>query len=191
MKIIATILLGSLFLLPTVRAQTDAATATLTTNVSPTQIEALEEQTNVIIIKGIGPGGSLTVGSGILTVQLKESFIPDNGARLQGLVLDYEQGEFHRRAVVDYDEIAPLLKAMDYIAAVSHDVSGLPDFEAAFKTKAGFQVIGIGNRRQTGVQMFLNFEWRERIPVSSVQMAELRNLIAQSQTALDALNVQK
>lgn len=182
MKIIAAVLLSSV-LSWAVHAQSP----TEITNVSPTKIETLESQTNAIIVRGIGTASTLSAGPGMLTFQLKESFNADTSAKLHGLLLDYALANFHRRMVLDYDELALLLKAMDYIQTVNHDVTQLPNFEVQFRTRSGFQVIGIGNQRQTTVQMFLKFGDDERIPVSSTQMSQLRTMISQCLVALDAL----
>ena len=182
MRIIAAVLLSTM-LACAVRAQSP----TETTNVAPTKIETLESQTNAIIVRGIGTASTMSAGPGMLTFQLKESFTPDTGAKLHGLMLDYAMSNFHRRMVIDYDELTPLLKAMDYIQTVNHDVTQLPNFEVEFRTRSRFQVIGIGNQRQTTIQMFLKFGGDERISVSSTQMSQLRAMIAQCQVALDAL----
>lgn len=186
MKIIAAVLLSSV-LASAVHAQTIMET----TNVAPTKIETLESQTNAIIVRGIGTASTLSAGPGMLTFQLKESFNADTGAILHGLLLDYAMGSFHRRIVIDYDEITPLLKAMDYIQTVNHDVTQLPNFEVEFRTKSGFQVICIGNQRQTAVQMFMKFGDDDRILVNSTQMSQLRVMVAQCQVALDALREAK
>ncbi len=182
MKIIAAVLLSS-----ALASAVHAQIMTETTNVAPTKIETLEAQTNAIIVRGIGTASTLSTGPGMLTFQLKESFNADTDAILHGLMLDYATGNFHRRMVIDYDELTPLLKAMDYVQTVNHDVTQLPNFEVEFRSKSGFQIIGIGNQRQTAVQMFLKFGGDERIAVNSTQMAQLRVMIAQCQVALDAL----
>ena len=186
MKIIAAVLLSA-----TLASAVHAQFLTEATNVTPTKIETLEAQTNAIIVRGIGTAGSLTAGTGLLTVQLKESLNADTNVKLLGLLLDYAQGNFHRRMVLDYDELALLLKAMDYIQTVNHDVTQLPNFEVVFRTKSGFQVIGIGNQRQTAVQIFMKLGDDERISVNSTQLSQLRTLIAQCQVALDALREAK
>ena len=185
MKMIAAVLLSSVFI-----AAAHAQTPPETTN-APTKIETLESSTNAIIVKGLGDAGSVSVGSGVMAFQLKESFDVDTGARLQGLTLEYTQGNFRRREVIDYDEIALLLKAIDSVLAVNHDVTQLPNFVVEFRTKSGFQIIGIGNQRQSLTQMYLQLGTGERIIVNPTQMVQLRGMIANCQTALDALGAAK
>ena len=185
MKIIAAVLLSSV-VISAVHAQIQ-----LEATNSPTKIETLESVTNAIIVKGLGDAGSVSVGSGVMAFQLKESFNVDTGARLLGLTLEYTQASFRRREVIDYDELALLLKAIDSILAVNHNVTQLPNFVVEFKTKSGFQVIGIGNQRQSFIQMHLQFGSGERIMVNPTQMVQLRGMLANCQTALEALGAAK
>jgi hypothetical protein len=182
MRIIAAVLLSSV-LASAVHAQS----TTETTNAPPTKIETLESATNAIIVRGIGDAGSASVGSGTLTFRLKSSSNVDTGAQLQGLTLEYTVANFHQRAVIDYDELAGLLKAIDYIQTVNHDVTQLPNFVVSFRTKSGFQVIGVGSRRQSFVQLFLQFGNGGRIVANPSQMSQVRGMIANCKVALEAL----
>jgi hypothetical protein len=183
MKTCVAILLGGMWLVSALHAQT--------TNAPRTEIELLEGQTNVVVVKCFGPAGSVNLGQGILSVRLKESFNADTGRKLHGLTLTYVEGGQHERAVLDYDEIEPLIKGMDYIRAASYDVTSLSGFEAVFLTKNGFRVIGLGSPRQNSVQTFLQFDDGPRVLLNSDQIAQLRNVIAQSRNALDDLRVAK
>lgn len=161
------------------------------TNATPTKIEMLEATTNAIIVKGLGDAGSVSVGSGVMVFQLKESFNADTGARLHGLSLDYAQSNYHRRELIDYDELNLLIKAIDYILSVNHNVTRLPNFMVQFRTRTGFQVIGIGNQRQSFTEMYLQFSSGERMPVNPTQMAQLRGMLANCAVALEALGARK
>lgn len=183
MRIMALAWLGGLCMGMTVHAQT--------TNAAATEIESLENQTNVIIVKGYGQGGMVSIGSGILTVRLKESYALQSGAKLQAVVLDFAVGGEHQRAVVDYSEIDSLLGALDYVRTATYDVTGLPGFQIVYRTKDGFVVIGEGSHRQSSVQTFVQFDGCERILLDSDQMAQLRNTIAQAESMLNDLKTRK
>jgi hypothetical protein len=157
------------------------------TNGFRTDIEAFEAQTNVIIIKGFGLGGTVSAGDGILAVHLKESYSPDTGNKLQAMVLDFNEGGTHQWAVIDYSEIGPLLKGLDYVRAATYDVTGLPSFEVLYQTKDGFRVIALGTHRQSSVQTFIQFDGFPRILLNSDQMSQLSGVIGQAQTSLDEL----
>ena len=161
------------------------------TNAVRADIEIFETQTNLLIVKGFGSGGSVNFGASVITVRLKDTFNPDTGRRLQGIVITFTEGERRERATVDYDEIEPLIKAIDYIRSVSYDVTGLPSFEATYQTRDGFRVIGFGGHRQTSVQHFLQFDDCARISLNSDQIAQLRGVISQARTTLDELRPAK
>jgi hypothetical protein len=169
---------------------TASATAQ-STNIIRADIEQFEAQTNLLIVKGLGTGGSVDFGTAVMAVRLKDSFNPDTGRRLQGIVINFADGDRHERATIDYDELDPLLRAMDYIRAASYDVSSLPSFEAVYQTKDGFRVIGLGSHRQSSVQHFVQFDDCARIPLNSEQIARLRGVISQARNALDELRPAK
>jgi hypothetical protein len=162
-----------------------------TTNAPRTDIEMLELQPDGIIVKGFGPAGSVNVGQGTLSVRVRESVNVDTGGKLEGLTLDFALGGRHARAVVDYDEIAPLLKGLDYIQAVTYDVTKLSGFEATFQTKSGWQVSAFGSQRHTAIQTFIQFADTTKIELNSDQIAQLRNVIAQGLDMLNNLRASK
>ncbi len=173
--VMTVILLGGSPLL--VRAQT--------TNAPRTDLEMLELQPDGIIVKGFGPAGSVSVGQGTLSVRVKESFNVDTGGKLEGLTLDFTEGAQRERTVIDYEEIVPLLKGLDYIQSVNYDVTKLSGFETAFQTKSGCRFSAFGSQRHTAIQTFIQFEDAPKIELNSDQIAQLRNVIAQG---LDMLN---
>jgi len=173
--VMTVILLGGSPLL--VRAQT--------TNAPRTDLEMLELQPDGIIVKGFGPAGSVSIGQGTLSVRVRESSNVDTGGKLEGLTLDFTEGGRRERTVIDYEEIASLLKGLDYIQSVTYDVTKLSGFEAAFQTKSGCRVSAFGSQRHTAIQTFIQFEGAPKIELNSDQIAQLRNVIAQG---LDMLN---
>jgi hypothetical protein len=162
-----------------------------TTNAPQTDIEMLELQPDGIIVKGFGPAGSVSVGQGILSVRVKESFNVDTGGKLEGLVVDFTEGGHRERAVIDYEEVAPLIKGLDYIQSVTYDVTKLSGFEAAFQTKSGCRVSAFGSQRHTAIQTFIQFEAAPKIELNSDQIAQFRNVIAQGLDMLNGLRTPK
>jgi hypothetical protein len=162
-----------------------------TNNTWSTDIETFEAQTNVIIVKGFGVGGTVSVGNGVLNVGLKESYSPDTGGKWQAIVLDCSQDGEHEWAVIDYAEIESLLKAIDFSRSATYAVTGLPGFESTYHTKDGFRVIALGSHRQSVVQNFVQFWGYRRIQLDSDQMSQLRSVISQARDALDELKPAK
>jgi hypothetical protein len=182
-KALAMVLLGGAWLATAAHAQT--------TNGFRTDIETFEGQTNVLVVKGYGTAGTVSLGSSVLSIRLKQSFSPDAGGKLQALVLDCADGGGREWAVIDYAEIDSLLRAIDYIRSATYDVTSLPGFEVDYQTKGGFRVLGVGNHRQSAVQIFVQFDGYRRISLDSDQISQLRNQIAQARQTLDELKSPK
>jgi hypothetical protein len=158
-----------------------------TNNTWSTDIETFEAQTNLIIVKGFGTGGTVSMGNAVLTVGLKESYSPDTGGKWQAVVLECNEDGAREWAVIDYAEIESLLKAIDFSRAATYDVTGLPGFQASYRTKDGFRVMALGSHRQSVVETYVQFGGYRRIQLDSDQMSQLRNVIEQARDSLDAL----
>jgi hypothetical protein len=169
-----------------------AARAQDTTNAPKTEIELFETQTGTVIVKGIGPVGSMNIGAGIVSVRSKETADIGTGRKLYGLVIEFTGGNQPReRAVIDYEELDSLLNGIDYLGKISYDVTALPGFEAGYATKSGVRIVAYSSRRQGGIQTFLQFGDHPRIPLASDQMAQLHGLISQEKNSLEALRTAK
>jgi hypothetical protein len=70
---------------------------------------------------------------------------------------------------------------------MTYDATALPSFEATFTTKSGLRIVAHSDKRQGGIQAFLQFGDSPRIPLASDQSHKFQNLIAQAKTSLDAL----
>ena len=169
-----------------------AARAQDTTNAPRTEIELFETQTGTVIVKGIGPIGSMNIGAGIVSLRSKETTEIGTGRKLYGLVIEFAGGNQPReRAVIDYDELDSLLNGIDYLGKISYDVTALPGFEAGYATRSGVRIVAYSSRRQGGIQTFLQFGDNPRIPLASDQMTQLHGLISQAKNSLDALKAAK
>jgi len=189
MKVLALVLAGVAGLGTAAYAQSTNVPAL---NSPRTDIEMFESQTNVLVVKGFGSSGAVSIGEGVISVRLKESYGPDTGSKYQALVLDYAcEGGPRQRAVVDYVEIDSLLRALDFVRSATYDVTGLPGFEATYQTRDGFRVIGLGSHRQSAVKTFVQFDDGGRIVLNSDQMSQLRSEIAQAKRTLEELKTPK
>ncbi len=157
------------------------------TNALKTEIGVFESQTGVVIVKGFNRIGSVVTGSASISVRAKETASAANGHQDYGIAVEIQIGQWRQLALVDYDELDALLNGMDYLGKINYGVTSMPAFDAAFTTKSGLQLIAFGNSRQTGVQMFLQYDDSPRIPLSADQWTQLANLISQAKTSLDSL----
>jgi len=158
-----------------------------TNNLPKTEIENFELQTGTVIVKGLGEIGSMTTSAGVITVRCKESIDETTGQREYGIGVALASGQLHGFLVVDYDELDPLLRGLDFLGKIGYDVTTMPAFDATFTTKSGLCIAAHSERREGGIEDFLQFEDTPRISLTSNQFAQFENLIRQAKASLDAL----
>jgi hypothetical protein len=162
------------------------------TNALKTDIGIFEAQTGAVIIKGFGQIGSVSVGTGVISVRGKESTDVSTGHKAYGLVIEITGNNQQReRTFVDYDEIDSLLNGVNYLNKITYDVTPLPSFEASYTTKSGFRVVAYSARRQGGIQTFLQYGDQPRILLTSDQMAQFHGLVDQAKNTLDSIRAAK
>jgi len=161
------------------------------TNALKTEIGLFESQTGVVIVKGFGQVGSVATGDAVISVRCKETTSAATGHKDYGIAVVIEANQSREHAIVDYDELAPLLNGMDYLGKMTYSATSLPAFEAAFTTKSGLQLIAHGDKQQGGIRMFLQYDDGPRFPLASDQWIQLSNLINQAKITLDSLRTSK
>jgi len=162
------------------------------TNLLKTQIGRLEARIGVVIIKGYGKLGSIPLGQGQLSLRYKRSSDSSTGEKAYGLAITYETGQYLPEIVyADDDEVDPLVQAVDYRGKLNYNEPSLPGCEASYTSKAGLRVIAHGDRIEGGFRTYLQFGDNPPIELSSMQMGQLRNLIAQGRKNLAALKAGK
>lgn len=162
------------------------AGAQVSTNAPATVIESFEQQTDILIVKGFGDIGSVSTEGGVVSVRCKESDNPLTNSKLYGIAVGIDLNQAHGYLVVDYDEMDSLIRALDFIGKISYDVTPMQGFDASFTTRSGLRIGAHTERRQSGIQLFLQFDDTPKIPLTSDQFTQLQNLIVQAKTSLDA-----
>ncbi len=158
------------------------------TNVLKTQIGVFEARTGTILIKGLEPMGTVAAEGATIFVGCKESTDVGSGKTVYGIVVTLGTAPNDRdRTFVDYDELESLLNSIAYFIKIDYDITTLPSFEATYATKSGLRLIAHSIRREGTVQCFIQYDDNQRIPLSSVQMKRLYELIEKAKKNLDAL----
>jgi hypothetical protein len=162
------------------------------TNALKTDIGVFEAQTGIVIIKGFGQIGSISAGTGVITVRTKESTDVSTGHKTYGLAIEIAgNNQSRERIFIDYNEIDSLLNAINYLNKITYDVTSLPSFEASYTTKAGLRVVANSVRREGGIRVFLEYGDHPRILLSSVQMTQFYGLIEQARDNLNSIRTAK
>jgi hypothetical protein len=158
------------------------------TNALKTTLGVFEAQTGVLMVKSFGPIGSMSVGAAEISVRGKETWEVNTSHKLHGLDIEITGNNPAReRIMVDDDEIAALLGAMDYFLKITSDVTTLPSFDATYTTKCGLRFSAYSVRKNGGIQLFLQYDDHPRMALTTAQIAQLYALIDQAAKALDAL----
>lgn len=155
-----------------------------------TKLEAFEKQTGTVVIKGFSEIGSVS-GLGAVSVDCMEFTDVSTGTRQMGIVIEVKgSGRLERsdRSFVDYDEIEPLLKGIDYISKVTPSSTKLSNFEAIYKTKGDFRVVTFsGGSRKIEAAVSSGYIGAVSAFISTAKLAELRTIISQAKQKLDEI----
>ena len=109
-----------------------------------TKLEALGAQEGAVIIRGFSRIGEVRgpLGSSVV-VRSQEFTNAATGEREYGLSLEVrERSRFEREhmSFVDYDEIAPLAKALDHLIKLDNTATSFNRFQADYRTHGEVQV---------------------------------------------------
>ena len=154
-----------------------------------TKLEAIEDRHSTVVIKGFTRITTVEVrGVRVDAVEMREL---GNVARAKGLVVVLrEAGERpdENRAFVDYEEIDPLLNAIDVISRVDETATRLPGFEARYKTQGDLE-IGVFRQTQRGtaVMMSTGICDRATAPLTLDDLAKVRAMIQEAKARLDEI----
>jgi hypothetical protein len=157
------------------------------TNALKTEIENFEARTNTVIVKGIGQVGSLATGAGSISVRAKES-ADISGGKKYGVAIELtSQTPARQVAILDEEELEPLVNGLDYLSKITSDASALPSFSAEFKTRSGLRFIAHSSRRQSSIQFFIQFDDCPRVSLNTDEIVQLKNLAGQALASINDL----
>ena len=164
-----------------------AGAQVFSTNLPATEIENFELQTGAVIVKGFSDVGSVTTEGGVVSVRSKESNNVWLGRKMYGISVALDANQIHGYLVVDYDELDSMIRALDYFGKISYDVSPMQGFDATFTTRSGLRIGAHTERRQTGIELFLQFSDAVRVPLTAAQFTQFQNLIGQAKSSIDLM----
>jgi len=155
-----------------------------------TALEAFEKQTGTVIIKGYSEIGSVS-GFGTVSVECMELIEVSAGVRQLGIVIEVkESGALDRsdRCFIDYDEMEPLLKGIDYISKVTCSSTRLLNFEAIYKTKGDFRVLTFSSGSGK-IEAVVSSGYIGAVSalISMPKLSELRTIIWHAKQTLDEI----
>lgn len=120
-----------------------------------TKLEALEDRHSTVVIKGFTRITTVELrGVRIDAIEMREM---GNVSRAKGIVVVLRESGGRandNRAFIDYEEIDPLLNAIDAVARVDESATKLVGFEARYKTFGDFE-IGVFRQTRSGTAVML------------------------------------
>ncbi len=120
-----------------------------------TKLEAIEDRHSTVVIKGFTRITTVDVrGVRLDAIEMREM---GNVSRAKGIVVVLREsgGRVNdNRAFIDYDEIDPLLNAIDAVSRVDESATKLVGFEARYKTLGDLE-IGVFRQTRSGTAVML------------------------------------
>ena len=154
-----------------------------------TKLEAIDDRHSTVVIKGFSRILTVEVrGIRIDAIEMREL---GNVARAKGMVVVLREGGDRpedNRAFVDYEEIDPLLNAIDVISRTDESVTKLAGFEARYKTLGDLEVsVFRQTSRGTAVVMSTGICNRATASLSLDDLAKVRAMIQEAKARLDEI----
>ena len=157
--------------------------------VTRNNLEEFESRMETILVKGRSYVATLKAQNGYARVEAAEIRDTGNSTRVAGVVITIvadsgPPGEI--RALIDYEEIDPLVKAFDTIAKSDDSITRLTHFEARYRTKADFEIM-VFKQVSGGVAAAVEagFFDRSRLLMTLEDFVKLRWMIVQAKEKLD------
>jgi hypothetical protein len=108
-----------------------------------TKLEAVEWRSERVLVKGFTQIATLSLRGSEARIDAVELKDASDATRVLGIVVALrESGETGKenRALIDYDEIDPLLRALDAISKVNESTTKLASFEARYRTAGDLEI---------------------------------------------------
>ena len=154
-----------------------------------TKLEAIEDRHSTVIIKGFTRITTIEVrGIRIDAIEMREM---GNVSRAKGIAVVLREGgerPDENRAFVDYEEIEPLLNAIDAIGRVDETATKLVGFEARYKTLGDLEFsVFRQTRTGTAVSMSTGICDRATTTLSLDDLAKVKAMIQEAKARLDEI----
>ena len=157
-----------------------------------TKLERIDERNSTVIIKGFTRITTVEVnGVRIDAVDLREM---SNVSRAKGIVVvltstvEGNNRPRDNRAFVDYEEIDPLLNAIDAAARVDETMTKFPGFEAKYRTLGDLEITVFRQTRSGNAALMTTGVCEQtRTTLTLDELAKVRAMIHEAKTRLDEI----
>jgi hypothetical protein len=153
-----------------------------------TKLEELLEKTGAVIVKGTTAVGTVTGVRGTAAVTGWEILDAQAGRREYGISIEIRDGARPERedlAYIDYAELDPLIRGIDYIIKLENSVTKLSRSEAQYRTKGGLSVFRFNTPAGFGTAVSAGGRRAPRLLLRPTGLVEFRDLLESAKTLLD------
>jgi len=154
------------------------------------KLEDFEGRVQTLLIRGRHWIGTIRAQNGLARVEATEIRDSATAEAASGAVITIiadggPPGEI--RSLIDYDEIDPLIKAMDAAAKAGDNLTRLSHFEVRYRTKGDLEIMVFKQLENNVVAAAIEggFFDRSRLYLSIDDLVKLRWMIAQAKEQLD------
>ena len=156
-----------------------------------TKLETLETNTGTILIKATGLIGSMSVNGATVSVICKEDTDTGSGRKEYGVAIGLnapQTGNVDDWTIVDYEEMGPLLDAVDRLGKLDWSGISLSSFSATFQTTGGFRAVAFSARRSGSIEFSVRSRRMSKgLVMTQSQLAEFRGLVDQAARKIEDL----
>jgi len=156
------------------------------------KLEDFEGRAETLLIKGRHWVGTVRAQNGSARVEATEIRDPIAATTVSGVVITITAdggppGEI--RALIDYDEIDLLLKAMDMAVKAGDGISRLSHFEVRYRTKGDFEIMVFKQIENNAIAAAIEggFFDRSRLYLTIDDLTKLRWMISQAKDQLNEI----
>ena len=156
------------------------------------KLEDLEGRMETILIKGRTWVGTIRAQNGTARVEALEIRDTAAAARATGVIITImatggPPGDI--RSLIDYEEIDPLVKAIDTAAKTGDSVTQLTHFELRYRTRGDFEIMVFKQLSDNAIAAAIEggFFDRSRLLLTLDELTKLRWMIVQAKEKIDEI----
>lgn len=157
-----------------------------------TKLETIEAKYERVLVKGFSQIASINARGADVRVDAVELKEMSSGLRATGIVVvlrDDSERARENRSFVDYDEIDPLIRALDAVAKVNESVTKLVGFEARYRTLGDLEINVFRQSRTSGTAASMSSGICDKVTalLTLDELERLRAHIIEAKARLDEI----
>ena len=159
-----------------------------TVRLSGTTLQRFSVKAGAVLVKGFQEVGSIRgqLGSTIVA-EARELTDASDGTRTDGITLEIRDATNDKStSFIDYDEIASLIRGLDYVAKVDKSATKLANVQADYTTRGDFRISSFNDADgKMGLAVHSGTIGGTTAFLSISQAAELKALIEKAKTVVE------